>query len=68
MTTAFTTPAAVVGGLVVPLATGVTGVLCRHLDPARLPGRVVQENLVAVLDDAAASAGTLPAWGSMHRR
>ena len=67
VTTALTTPAAVVGGLLVPLATGVTGVLCRHLDPARLPGRVVQENLVVVLDDAAASSGTVPAWGSLQR-
>lgn len=68
VTTAFTTPAAVVGGLLVPLATGVTGVLCRHLDPARLPGRtgrIAQENLVAVLDDAAAGSGTVPHWGSL---
>jgi len=68
VTTAFTTPAAVVGGLLVPLATGVTGVLCRHLDPARLPGRtgrIAQENLVALLDDAAAGSGTVPRWGSL---
>ena len=69
VTTAFTTPAAVVGGLLVPLATGVTGVLCRHLDPARLTGRtgrIAQENLVAVLDDAAAASGTVPRWGSLR--
>lgn len=37
----------VLGGLLVPLARDLTAVLCRHLDPARLPERIVQENLVA---------------------
>ena len=69
VTTAFTTPATVVGGLLVPLATGVAGVLCRHLDPARLSGRtgrIAQENIVAVLDDGAAGSGTVPQWGSLQ--
>jgi uncharacterized protein (TIGR03089 family) len=37
----------VLGGLLVPLAAGVTAVLCRHLDPSRLPGRIRQEDVVA---------------------
>ena len=41
--------AAVLGGLLVPLATEVTAVICRHLDPARLPSRVDQEGLVAAV-------------------
>ena len=41
--------AAVLGALLVPLATEVTAVLCRHLDPARLPSRVAQEGLVAAV-------------------
>ncbi len=41
--------AAVLGALLVPLATGVTAVLCRHLDLARLPSRVAQEGLVAAV-------------------
>ena len=40
---------AVLGGLLVPLATGVTAVLCRHLDPSRLPSRIQQEGLVAAV-------------------
>jgi len=41
---------AVLGGLLVPLAAGVTAVLCRHLDPSRLHGprgRIRQEDVVA---------------------
>ncbi|MGH8892329.1 MAG: TIGR03089 family protein [Actinomycetes bacterium] len=49
----------VLGTVLVPLASSVTAVLCRHLDPARLPGRVEQEGLVAALGD---SGGLLPAW------
>ena len=41
--------AAVLGGLLVPLATEVTAVLCRHLDLDRLPSRVQQEGLVAAV-------------------
>lgn len=65
VTTAFSTPATVVGGLLVPLATGVTAVLCRHLDPARMPGRIAQENIVVVLDGAHAGSGTVPDWASL---
>lgn len=68
VTTPFTTPAAVVGGLLVPLATNVTAVLCRHLDPVRLPGRtgrIAQENLVAALGSVAAGSGTVPDWESL---
>ena len=38
---------AVLAGLLVPLAAGVTAVLCRHLDPAGLADRVRQEEIVA---------------------
>jgi uncharacterized protein (TIGR03089 family) len=41
--------AAVLGAVLVPLATEVTAVLCRHLDPARLPSRAGQEGLVAAV-------------------
>jgi uncharacterized protein (TIGR03089 family) len=41
--------AAVLGALLVPLATEVTAVLCRHLDLARLPSRVAQEGLVSAV-------------------
>ncbi len=41
--------AAVLGALLVPMATEVTAVLCRHLDHARLPSRVTQEGLVAAV-------------------
>lgn len=41
--------AAVLAGLLVPLATGVTAVFCRHLDPARLTARTAQEGLVAAV-------------------
>ena len=40
---------AVLGGLLVPLASEVTAVLCRHLDPTRLASRIEQEGLVAAL-------------------
>jgi uncharacterized protein (TIGR03089 family) len=43
----------------VPLATGVTTVLVRHLDPSRLPDRVEQEHLAAALGT---TAGPLRAW------
>ena len=51
--------AAVLGGLLVPLATEVTAVLCRHLDLSRLPSRVQQEGLVAAVGP---DTPGLPAW------
>ena len=51
--------AAVLGGLLVPLATGVTAVLCRHLDLNRLPSRIRQEGLVAAVGP---DTPGLPAW------
>jgi uncharacterized protein (TIGR03089 family) len=60
---------AVLGGLLVPLAAGVTAVLCRHLDPSRLQGpagRIRQEDVVAsVTPLSGASPGAtpdLPGW------
>jgi uncharacterized protein (TIGR03089 family) len=50
---------AVLAGLLVPLATDVTAVLCRPLDPARLPGRARQEGLVAAVG---ADTPGVPAW------
>jgi uncharacterized protein (TIGR03089 family) len=41
--------AAVLGAVLVPLATEVTAVICRHLDLARLPSRVTQEGLAAAV-------------------
>ena len=52
--------AAVLAGLLVPLATGVTAVLCRHLDPSRLPARIDQEGLVAAAGTPTRRA--VPAW------
>jgi len=46
----------VVGGLVIPLVSGVTAVVCRHLDPARLSARIEQENLVAALSNPSGSS------------
>lgn len=66
VTGALATPAAVVGALLVPLATGVTAVLCRHLDRARLAHRATQENLVARLADPAGAGGAVPAWGALQ--
>lgn len=47
-------PSAVLAALLVPLAAGVTSVLCRHLDESRLTGRVEAEHVTAVtgLSDA----------------
>jgi hypothetical protein len=60
---------AVLAGLLVPLAAGVTAVLCRHLDPSRLPGpggRIEQEDLVASVTPLGASPSSgrpdLPRW------
>lgn len=50
---------AVVGGLLVPLAHGLTAVLCRHADPDRLSALAAQERVVAALG---APTGGLPAW------
>lgn len=49
----------VLGGLLVPLATGVTAVVCRHADPERLAATVAQERVVAAVG---APAGHVPAW------
>lgn len=49
----------VLAGLLVPLATGVTAVLCRHVDPALLPARIAQEGAVAAV---AEGDGPLPEW------
>jgi uncharacterized protein (TIGR03089 family) len=49
----------VLAGLLVPLATGVTVVLCRHVDPALLPARIAQEGAVAAV---AEGNGPLPEW------
>ncbi|HEX4698850.1 MAG TPA: TIGR03089 family protein [Actinomycetes bacterium] len=60
---------AVLGGLLVPLAAGVTAVLCRHLDPTRLHGpggRIRQEDVVASVTSLGASlppgSPDLPRW------
>jgi hypothetical protein len=50
---------AVLAGLLVPLATDVTAVLCRHLDPSRLPDRARQEGLVAAVGT---DTPDIPAW------
>ena len=56
----------VLGGLLVPLAAGVTAVLCRHLDPSRLPGRIRQEDVVASVTPLGAARPPgppdLPRW------
>jgi len=52
-------PRTVLAGLLVPLATGVTVVLCRHVDPAVLPARIAQEGAVAAV---AEGYGPLPEW------
>jgi uncharacterized protein (TIGR03089 family) len=49
----------VLAGLLVPLATGVTAVLCRHLDPAALAARTVQEGVTMAVGKG--NAG-LPEW------
>jgi uncharacterized protein (TIGR03089 family) len=59
LTEPFSTSTAVLGGLLVPLATDVTAVLCRHPDNLRLPSRVVQEEVV--LDVTSDSSGP-PRW------
>ena len=59
LTEPLTTLVAVLGGLLVPLATDVTAVLCRHVDNLRLPWRVEQEEVVlGVMSD---TPGT-PRW------
>ena len=55
----------VLGGLLVPLATGTTAVLCRHLDNLRLASRVQQEEVVrSVMSD---TPGTPPWEPDAHR-
>jgi uncharacterized protein (TIGR03089 family) len=55
---------AVLAGLLVPLATDVTAVLCRHLDPSRLPDRARQEGLVAAVGADTPDIPTWPIGGS----
>jgi uncharacterized protein (TIGR03089 family) len=55
----FRTLRAMLAGLLVPAATDVTAVLCRHLDPSRLPGRTRQEGLVA---SVGADTPGVPTW------
>jgi len=62
VTTPLNAAGAVVGGLLVPLATQVTAVLCRHLDVGRLDARVRQENVVAAL---AEGPGPVPSWAAL---
>ena len=50
---------AVLAGLLVPLATDATAVLCRHLDPRRLQDRVQQEGVVAAVGT---DTPDIPAW------
>jgi uncharacterized protein (TIGR03089 family) len=54
-----TTLAAALGGLLVPLATDVTAVLCRHLDNLRLPSRVEQEEVVLTVTS---DTPVVPRW------
>lgn len=49
VTEALSTPAGAVAAVVLPLLTGATAVLVRHLDPARLPALREQESLAAAL-------------------
>ena len=49
----------VLAGLLVPLATDVTAVLCRHLDPSRLADRARQEGLVAAVGP---DTPDIPTW------
>ncbi len=55
-------PDAVLAGLLVPLATETTAVLCRHLDPARVPGRVAQEGVVGLVGDLRSEPGAVLTW------
>jgi uncharacterized protein (TIGR03089 family) len=50
---------AVLAGLLVPLATDATAVICRHLDLSRLPDRARQEGLVAAVGT---DTPGVPAW------
>lgn len=54
-----TTRAAVLGALLVPLASGVTSVLVRHADPARLDATVAQERVAAAVGRGPRH---VPAW------
>ncbi len=54
----------VLGGLLVPLATGVTAVICRHADPDRLAATVAQERVVAAVGR---TVGHVPAWRATQR-
>ena len=51
---------AILATLLIPLATGAAAVLCRSLDPARLPARVESERVVAVLSLPGLSPLSLP--------
>jgi uncharacterized protein (TIGR03089 family) len=50
---------ALLAGLLVPLATDVTAVLCRHLDNLLLPSRVEQEGLAGTVG---ADTPVVPRW------
>lgn len=49
----------VLASLLVPLVSGVTAVLCRHVDPGLLPARIAQEGATAAVTGG---NGPLPEW------
>jgi uncharacterized protein (TIGR03089 family) len=59
LTEPLSTYSAVLGGLLVPLATDVTAVLCRHVDNLLLPTRVEQEE---VRFSVASATPATPPW------
>ena len=59
VTDPLTGSAAVLAGLLVPLATEVTAVLCRHPATELLPGRISQEGIVAAVGP---DTPDLPRW------
>lgn len=55
------------GGLLVPIATEVTAVLVRHLDPSRLAARIAEEGIVAAVTGRGLNGPRtpdLPVWES----
>ena len=57
------TVTAVLAGVLVPLASDVTAVVCRNLRPERLADRVAQEGIVAAVGGVPGPAGVdLPEW------
>jgi uncharacterized protein (TIGR03089 family) len=68
LTQPLTTLTTVLGGLLVPLASDVTAVLCRHPDNLRLPSRVAQEEVVLdVTSDASGAPRWVPVLAGAHR-